>query len=587
MHKIFQSKSSVQKQKISPKVITLTLFWFSLSLLITFGFGIDSLRLAFSGDYIVQDDARQHVFWMQKFIDPELFQNDSIADYFQSIAPLGFTCLYKLATIFGIEPFTFNKILPLFLGLITSGYCFGICLEIIPIPTAAFFSSLFLNVNLWLMDSLSSGTPRSFVYPIFLAFIYYLLKRSLIACLLTIVLQAQFYPQTIFVSIILLLLQLFSCKQQQLKLIKKNIILVFSSLSIALISLFVYAPSSSKFAPILTAEIAKHLPEFAEEGRSAFFLNNSLFFWFLAPRSGLFPHEWLYAWSYISFCVFFCCLGLLIASLDRQKTYFPLLKKINDKSAIFGQIAIASLVLFFLAHLFLFKLHLPSRYTQHSIRIIMALGDGITIAILIDGIARYLSKYIGRANTIKNIATILFIFLMLVPVYVAKHHPLYLKALGYLQGEAPSLYQFLQHQPKDSVIASLTEEADFIPSFTGRSVLVSEEYSIPYHQGYYQQIFQRTKDLIDAQYSISWGKIVQFIQKYRINLWLLDRHAFEPSYLEKNPWLKQFKNETNRAIANLNNKQTPLLQKTQDRCKVFEEENLILIETQCLLNSNN
>lgn len=577
----------MQKQEISPKVMTLNLFWLGLSLLITLGFGIDSLRLSFSGDYIVQDDARQHIFWMQKFIDPELFQNDSIADYFQSIAPLGFTCLYKLAAIFGIEPFAFNKILPLFLGLLSSGYCFGICWEIIPIPTAAFFSSLFLNVNLWLMDSLSSGTPRSFVYPIFMAFIYYLLKRSLIPCLLTIILQAQFYPQTIFVSIILLLLQLVTWKQQQLLLIKNNLFLVFSSLSIALISLFIYAPSSSKFAPILTADTARYLPELAEGGRSAFFLDNSLFFWLLAPRSGIFPHEWLYAWSYISFCVFFCCLGLVLASFDRQKKYFPLFQKINRKSAIFTQIAIASVVVFFLAHLFLFKLHLPSRYTQHSIRIIMALGDGITIATLIDAIARYFSKFIGRTNTIKNIVTVLFVLLLFVPVYVAKHHPLYLKALGYLPGEVPSLYQFLQNQPKNSVIASLTEEADFIPSFTGRSVLTAQEYSIPYHQGYYQQISQKTKDLITAQYSENLSEIKQFLQKYRINLWLIDRQAFKLNYLTHNSWLRQFKNETNRAIANLRNKQIPLVKKMQERCKVFEQEKFILIETKCFLNSSN
>ncbi|MGL5878173.1 MAG: hypothetical protein ACRC2V_10395, partial [Xenococcaceae cyanobacterium] len=272
-----------------------------------------------------------------------------------------------------------------------------------------------------------------------------------------------------------------------------------------------------------------------------------------------------------------------------------LLKKINRKSTIFVQIAIASLVVFFLAHLFLFKLHLPSRYTQHTIRIIMALGDGITIAILIDAIAqparsaivRKLSKYFKQTNIIKNFFTVLFIFLLLVPVYVAKHHPLYLKALGYLPGEAPSLYQFLQNTPKNSVIASLTEEADFIPSFTGRSVLTAEEYSIPYHQGYYQQIAQKTKDLITAQYSDNVEETKQFIQKYKINLWLIDRQAFEPNYLANNAWLKQFKNETNRAIATLNNKQIPLVQKMQEQCQVFQEKKLILVRTKCLLNSNN
>ena len=38
---------------------------------------------------VVQDDARQHVFWMQRLVDPTLLQDDLFADYFASQAPAG------------------------------------------------------------------------------------------------------------------------------------------------------------------------------------------------------------------------------------------------------------------------------------------------------------------------------------------------------------------------------------------------------------------------------------------------------------------------------------------------------------------
>jgi len=37
----------------------------------------------------VPDDARQFMFWMQRWFDPALFQHDVIADYFESVAPVG------------------------------------------------------------------------------------------------------------------------------------------------------------------------------------------------------------------------------------------------------------------------------------------------------------------------------------------------------------------------------------------------------------------------------------------------------------------------------------------------------------------
>lgn len=79
-------------------------FWFSLSLTFAAMYGLLGLRQAFSGEYVVQDDARQHIFWMRRFLDPALFPNDLIADYFQSVVPWGYSTFYRLFAAVGIDP---------------------------------------------------------------------------------------------------------------------------------------------------------------------------------------------------------------------------------------------------------------------------------------------------------------------------------------------------------------------------------------------------------------------------------------------------------------------------------------------------
>jgi thiamine pyrophosphate-dependent acetolactate synthase large subunit-like protein len=49
------------------------IFWFSLSLTISAIYAFLAIQKAFSADYVIQDDARQHIFWMQRFLDPQLF----------------------------------------------------------------------------------------------------------------------------------------------------------------------------------------------------------------------------------------------------------------------------------------------------------------------------------------------------------------------------------------------------------------------------------------------------------------------------------------------------------------------------------
>ena len=578
-------------------------FWFVASILTSILFSLVGLKLAFQTPFTIQDDVRQHIFWMQQFSNQDLFSQDLIADYFKSVAPEGFTFLYQLVNSLGIDIFFFNKISTLLISLGSMIYCFKVCLEIFPIPFVGFLSTLLLNQNLWMLDDLSSGTPRAFLYPLFLAFIYYLLRNNLWLCLISIILQGLFYPQTVLLSATILLIKIIShAKTQRRKEIRrrekkrkrfsspffkyykydKANTLYFLGLITSGIILVFYVLKTSSYEPIITIEQAKLMPEFTSNGRSAFFADNFIDFWLLGRRSGWLPIEWQYT--------LICSCGMIVLWLKRFPKQFPLVRKINYKFGILLQIIIASTILFFLSHLLLFRLHLPSRYVHHSLRIVLALLDAIAITIILDKLTSYLHfKYALLQKLYKFLAVITLIFLLILPTYAVQS---YLHRLGYITGKATKLYNFLQRQPTNYLIATLSQEGDNIPSFAARSVLVAEEYAIPYHQGYYQQIRQRAKDLISAQYSLDKQTIINFINKYKVDLWLVDTNAFRIEYLQNNRWLQQFTPEITEAILVLESNQKPILLKIdtpqsgsrRNRCTVFQTENHMIWKTDCLLN---
>jgi hypothetical protein len=544
-------------------------FWFLLSIFIAILFSCSGLKLAFESPYTIQDDARQHIFWMQQFEDSELFINDLIADYFKSVAPWGFTNLYKLLSNLGIDIFWFNKICPLLIGIVTSIYCFLVCVTIFPVPFAAFVATLLLNQNLWMLDDLSSGTPRSFVYPLLLSFIYYLLKSNLGLCLLVIVLQGLFYPQLVLLSAVILALELVVNLKNPDKVSRS---ICCSGLFTAAIILGIYALKTSDFNTVISGTEAKLLPEFGNDGRNAFFLDNPLAFWFSGQRSGFFPREWQYT--------LMCSYGISLIWFYFFPKQFPLVKKLDAKAIIILEALFASSIVFVVAHLCLFKLHLPSRYSQHSLRVLIALIDGIVIAIIVNKFGKAIEQRASKyRNFLKIPLIIILVCALLFPTYAVQSYPF---RLGYVNGQAPELYRFLQQQPKNYLIASLSQESDFIPTFAKRSILVSQEYAIPYHIDYYRQIRQRVKDLIAAQYSLDPEIITDFILKYRVDLWLLDKTAFTVDYLQRNSWLNNFQPQNQGAIELLKAGKKPFLLTQIDRCKIFEDVDRILLKTNCI-----
>ncbi|MCA1990444.1 MAG: hypothetical protein LDL41_00110 [Coleofasciculus sp. S288] len=567
-------------------------FWFSLSLTFAAIYGLLVLQHAFSSEYVVQDDARQHVFWMQRFIDPQLFPGDLIADYFQSVAPAGYTALYRLMASLGIEPLLLSKLLPLILGLITTGYCFGVSLQLLPVPLAGFIGSLLLNHYLWMRDDLVSATAVAFIYPLFLAFLYYLLRRSLLPCCIAIALLGLFYPQGVFICIGILILRVQRWEKGRPYFLRnpREYRLYATGLGVAALVIAFYAfKSSSGFGPVISAAEARTMSEFLPGGISSFFVEESGHFWFTAQRSGMLPR----LGTAVPLII-----GVWLPVLMLFPAIFPLVKQVTKDVAVLLQITLASVAMFLASHALLFRLHLPSRYTEHSLRIVTAIASGIVLTLILDAVLNWAGKPPVKSSvshhqehqpTSVNLAPwrqLVALGAVVLLVGGPILHPIVLKRFprtDYMVGNAPALYEFFQQQPKDSLIASLTKEGSNLPIFAQRSILAGGEgYPVPYHKGYYAKIRQRTIDLIEAQYSPDLATVQRFIQKYGVDFWLLETGAWTLPYLTNERWIMQYKPAAENAIATLQQGTLPALASLTESCQVLQTGNFIVLQAECI-----
>jgi hypothetical protein len=552
--------------------------WFSLSLLAPLYFGLITLHHSLSHPYIFSDDAREYIVALQRFSDPQLFPNDPIADYFFKISPVGYKFVYWIFAKVGIQPLLLFKLLPILLASIATIYLFLLFLQIFPSPAGAFISTLVLNQSIWFKDDLVSATPRAFVYPLLAAFLYYLSKRSLIPCSIFLGLQGLFYPQLLLLEWAILTVRLFRWQNKSLQFSQDRTDYLFwlSGSVVTAIALLPFVLNFSQVGDYVTLAQMKQMPEFSAQGRMKYFGVNPIHFLF-GGGSGLhFPIYPPTIW-----------LSIGLPFLLRSPSSLVKSKSIEIK--LLWDITVASLGMFLLAHLFLFKLYFPSRYISHSFRFVMAISAGIVVSSLLASGWNWLEqKKQAKPNLNQREKFIVrLVCLVLAIAIIAPGIPNFcFRNQNWKIGKIPTIYQFIAAQPKDTLIASLSEQMDSFPTFTQRSILLGREYALPFHPEYYQLIQERAIDLISAQYSSNLSDLEKVIQKYGIDFFLLDKTTFNPDYLLKKDWLihSLFQEIAIAAANKLKAGVIPALSQSVDRCSIMSTERLNLVDAKCTIS---
>ncbi len=554
-------------------------FWLAASLLFGVGLAVPALFEAFSAPYVVQDDARLHVFWMARFLDPGAFPNDRIADYFQSAAPFGYVAVYRFATLLGLDPFAFNKLLPPLLAALTTFFGFRLSLALFPLPSAAFLSTALLNESLWLKDDIASATTRAFLYPILLALLYFLARRSLRLGLVCLVALGLFYPPFLPIGAGLFVLRLtdWTSWPPRLTVSRGDLLACAAAIAIAVLVLLPYLLTTSEFDPVVSGAEARRMPEFHADGRSAFFIPNPLVFWLFGGRSGLFPAEW---WE-LPIPPPHAILALLLPLVLLRRFTYPLAGRISGHIRLLPELLMLGFGMFVLSHLLLFRAFLPGRFTQVNLRLIVALAAGIAIVIVLEALSRRGARArIAMPTVLVGVCLVALLLLL---------YPLALLSLGgsfpssaYLVGNNGRLYEFFARQPPDTLVASVSLEVDYIPSFSRRSILSGREYGIPLHLGYYNEYSARTVALMQAHYTSDLEELQAFVQRYGVDFFLLEEEAFTRRYVERNDWLVQFDHATE-LEARIERGPHPALERLAERCKAFESGRFVVLDAACIL----
>ncbi|MCY7323309.1 MAG: hypothetical protein LH660_16270, partial [Phormidesmis sp. CAN_BIN36] len=449
--------------------------WLVLSLVFATLYAGLALQEAFSSEYAIQDDARVYLIWMQRFLDPQLFPRDLMADYFQSVTPWGLGALYHIMATLGISPLVFSKLLPLILSLLVGWYGYRLTMQLFPIPIAGFFSSVILLQSCWQRDDIVSASPRSFWELLLTAFLYYLARRDWIPVAIIVLIMSLFCPlSAVLISLFISLRYLWfmrsavranlvrRLKRSSLRswiateLFPKSLHPELGILILAIVTLLPYVFSQSEFAPTVTAAQARIMPEFLPGGRLPFFFPSFFGFWLDGTDSGI----------QITANPPLITIGLLLPWLLKFRPQIALLREVRSELKLLPQLALSGVVGFFIAHLMFAKLHFPSRYTTHSWRVAMAVSAGIVLAIGLNSLLNWArqARSSVRLLLVRGVVGVCIVAAALYPHLVWKDFP----NTGYVTGGNPGLYRFLQASPKSSLTAYLGLDGSNLPMFGQR-----------------------------------------------------------------------------------------------------------------------
>src|SRR5262249_51147995 len=153
-----------------------------------------------------------------------------------------------------------------------------------------FVASLLLNESLWMRNGIVSGTPRAFISPLFLMFLFFALNNSVVGTVATIALMALFFPSIMFIALGTLCLRLIKLDARRIRLSRdgRDYILCATALVVAAVVLLPFARRSSSFGPVVSAAEARNMPEFLARGRMVVFRQGFWQRWLTGSHTGMF-----------------------------------------------------------------------------------------------------------------------------------------------------------------------------------------------------------------------------------------------------------------------------------------------------------
>ena len=417
--------------------------------------------------------------------------------------------LYWLAS-WWVSPLVFSKLLPGFLFVFLAVCLFKIGTRLADRPLGWTMVACF-----WLMpfflDNLAGGLARSFAAPLLALFWLGWQARRPWVMGGALLLQALFIPYIFLVAapaalLAWLLARLGRDNPPPFPAQAAHFVLL--GLGAVLVVAMNLQFSADGYGPLVRAQEMVNHPEFYAHGRYPILPEASLLWEFISPWEFIPPFQ---EWGPVAGGL--TCAGLLaLLAAGFWRLDWPSWRQALKPA---GYLGLSSLVLYFLARLFLLKLFVPDRYLMYTLNLFtcLFLALGLKTALRVERWPRHLA--------------------ILVLVAAASLGAWRLQGVGLKDYSAyRAVYAALAATPKDALIAGHPNLMDTIPTFAQRRAFATYELAHPWSRGYWAKLKPRLVDLFKAYYAADPQEVVAFCRKYGIAWLIVDDRHFTPAFLK-------------------------------------------------------
>lgn len=532
---------------------------------------------ALTDEYVINDDVRQHIYWMQQFGDSDLFRDDLLTAYAKNLQPWGIIFIYYIFS-FIASPLTLSKILPIILFPVSALYMYKLLKIVTGSEYTGLIGALIFIITPAFFNYMAGGNPRSFSFPLLIIFLYYLIGKNYFISSVVMIAQCLFYPIVALLAYPTYLLSFVRVAGKKVSWERSTAKIIWFVLSLVICIFMLSAKYVSSPDPLIgritTRSQMVDKPEYYRDGRVAYLPVSSVTTLVKSAAAGLFSKAKTVAgkFSRLSFgilsprsfiikalalTIIFGPVIFLIVEIARGKISFPL---------ELYYLLLSSIIMYAIADIMLLRLSRPEKYLFYPARILGL----IAISAALGQIARKIRN--GRIKKIFQTSLIVLILLSFRSSSVAG-----LKDFS----RHKELYQYLGTLPKEAFIAAPPRLlGDNIPIFSRRKVFINEECSVPVYDQYWETIKRRTYDYFDAYFSEKPVPIYEFCEREGINYVVVDKRHFSEQYLRQNKIY--FEPFNSYIIKIIGNRRDFALDKIPGEDKLFSQDGVFVISADVL-----
>ena len=515
----------------------------------------------------IQDDVRDFLLWGARIANPAALPGDYMADYWQSVSPPLFRWIFYAGANVGIRPYVLAKFLPVPLLFLCAATGWRLAMLMTGNrPRAAFIAAGFLLGAIIHEDSIFSGTPRSFSPALLLVLFYAIVSRRDLLAGFAILLLAAFYPASAIVGFTMFAFsKVRSVWPPKIDLSARSILFVGGTAILMAAAVTPFLIHESPWGPTLTLAQAHTMPNMMTlSGRSTIVGPSGGIGWLCSSRMGYIP------------AIVSCGGDVPAAFLLDLPLALPMIvlairaaRKSPPGPDRLYLLAFAATILWYaIAIAVAFELHLPSRYSQRVLEVLEGLALGQVFGMWLDSKVSQGAKRLGAAG-IGIFALLAILFVTPIPDV---RHP-----------ADPQLIAHIAALPPDTRIGGVSDDLDFIPALTGRSVLAAPEQAVPYQLGYYNKVTPRLRSSLVMVSTADREELRRTLSEHPADYILAERKMLESRAIDGR-FPTVLPAESQQASLRLQSAQ-PAIVAAGPRCIDYSSATFLLVNARCVLDA--